>query len=47
MTAFQNTQQAVEKVKDRYVHPINTQKLLIPEVELGKSWKKLRRRVTL
>jgi hypothetical protein len=31
----------------RYLHPTNRQKLLTPVVELGKSWKKLRRRVAL
>jgi hypothetical protein len=47
MTALQNTQQAAERVRCRYLYPTNRQKLLIPVVELGKSWKKLRRRVTL
>jgi hypothetical protein len=45
MTAFWMTQQAAERV--RYFHPTNGQKLLTPVVELGKSWQKLRRRVTL
>jgi hypothetical protein len=31
----------------RYLHPTNEQKLLTPVTELGKSWKKLRRRATL
>jgi hypothetical protein len=47
MTALQKTQQAAERVRCRYLHPINGQKLLTPVVELGKSWKKLRRRTTL
>jgi hypothetical protein len=47
MTALWKTHQAVERVRCRYLHPINGQKLLTPVVELGKSWKKLRRRVTL
>jgi hypothetical protein len=47
MTAFQKTQQAAERVRCRYLHPINGQKLLAHVVELGKGWKKLRRRVTL
>jgi hypothetical protein len=36
MTAFQKTQQAAERVRCRYLHPTNGQKLLIPVVELGK-----------
>jgi len=47
MTALQKTQQATERVRCRYVHPSNERKLPIPLVELGKSWRKLRRRVTL
>jgi hypothetical protein len=47
MTALQKTQQAAERIRGRYLHPINGQKLLTPEVELGKRWKKLRRRVTM
>jgi hypothetical protein len=31
----------------RYLHPTNGQKMVTPVVELGKSWKKLRRRATL
>jgi hypothetical protein len=38
---------AAERVTCRYLHPSNRQKLLTPVVELGKTWKKLRRRVTL
>ena len=34
-------------VRCRYLHPTNGQKLLTAVVELGKTWKKLRRRVTL
>jgi hypothetical protein len=33
-------------VRCRYLHPSIGQKLLTPLVELGKSWKKLRRRTT-
>jgi len=47
MTALQKTQQAAERVRCRYLHPTNGQKLLTPVVELGKSWKKLKRRITL
>ena len=47
MAALQEAQQAAERVRCRYLHPTNGQKLLTPVVELGKSWKKLRRRVTL
>jgi hypothetical protein len=48
MTALQKTQQAAERVRCRYLHPTNGQKkLLTPVAEFGKSWKKLRRRVTL
>ena len=35
------------RVRCRYLHPINGQKLLIPVVELGKSWKKSRKKATL
>jgi hypothetical protein len=45
-TALWKTQQAAERVRVRYLHPTNGQKLLTPGVELGKCWKKLRR-VTL
>jgi hypothetical protein len=41
MTALQKTQEATERVRYRYLHPTNVQKLLTPVVELGKSWKKL------
>ena len=47
MTALQHTQQAAERIRSRHMHLTNGQKLLTPVVELGKSWKKLRRRVTL
>jgi hypothetical protein len=46
MTALQKTQWAAERVKCRYLHPSNGQKLLNPVVELEESLKKLRR-VTL
>jgi hypothetical protein len=38
---------ASERVRCRYLHPTNEQKLLTPVFELGKSWKKLRIRATL
>jgi hypothetical protein len=41
------TQQAAERVRCRYLHPINGQEQLTPVVELGKSWKKLRWTATL
>jgi hypothetical protein len=47
MTALRKTQQAAERVRCRYLHPSDGQKLLTLEVELGESWKKLRKRVTL
>jgi hypothetical protein len=47
MTVLQKTQQAAERVRYKYLHPTNGQKLLTPIVELGKSWQKLRRKVTL
>jgi hypothetical protein len=37
MTALQKTQQAAERVRCRYLHPTNGQKLLNPVVELGKG----------
>jgi hypothetical protein len=47
MATLWKTQQAAERVRCRYLHPTNGQKLLTPVVELGKGWKKLRRRATL
>ena len=47
MIALQKTQQAAERIRCRYLHPTNGQKLLTLVAELGKSWKKLRRRATL
>jgi hypothetical protein len=47
MTALQKTKQTSERVRCRYLHPTNGQKLLTSVVELGESWNKLRRRVTL
>jgi hypothetical protein len=44
MTTFWKTQQAAERVRGRYLHPTNGQKLLTPVVELGKGWKKLRKK---
>jgi hypothetical protein len=34
-----------ERVRFRYLYPSNGKKLLTPVVELGKGWKKLRRRL--
>jgi hypothetical protein len=42
-----NGQQATERLRCRYLHPTNGQKLVIPMVKLEKSWKKLRSRATL
>jgi hypothetical protein len=47
MTALQKSKQAAESVRCRYLHPTNGQKLETPVVELGKSWKKLKRKVTI
>ena len=47
MTALQKTQQAAERIRCRYLHPTNGQKLLTSVVELGESWKKMRRRENL
>jgi hypothetical protein len=35
------------KIRCQYLHPTKEQKLLTHVVEIGKSWKKLRRRETL
>jgi hypothetical protein len=47
MTALSKNQRAAERVRCRYLHPTDGQKLLTPVIELGKGWKKLRRRETL
>jgi hypothetical protein len=47
MIALRKTQQAAERVRCRYLDLTSGQKLLTPVVELGESWKKLRRRATL
>jgi hypothetical protein len=47
MSALRKIQQAAKRVRCRYLHPTNGKKQLTPVVELGKRWKKLRRRVTL
>jgi hypothetical protein len=47
MTALRKAHQAAERVRCRYLHPTNGQKQLTPVVELGESWKKLRRKATL
>jgi hypothetical protein len=44
MTVLWKTQQAVERVRCRYLHPANVQKLLTPVVGFVKDWKKLRMR---
>jgi hypothetical protein len=46
MMTIQEAQQAAEKVRCRYLHPSNGQKLGTPVVELEKGWKKVGRRVT-
>jgi hypothetical protein len=46
MTTLQKAQQATERIRCRYLHPTSGQKMMTSVVELGKSWKKLRRRVT-
>jgi hypothetical protein len=46
MPALQEVQQAAERVRCRYLHPTKGKKLGTPVVELGKGWKKLRRRET-
>jgi hypothetical protein len=33
----------MKRIRGRYLHPTNGQKLLTPVVELRESWKKLRR----
>jgi hypothetical protein len=40
-------QKSPERIRCRNVNPTNVQKLVTSGVELGKCWKKLRRRVTL
>jgi hypothetical protein len=47
MTALQKTQKAAERVRWRYLYPTNGQKHLTLVVELGKSCKKLRRKMTM
>jgi hypothetical protein len=47
MTALWKTHQEAERVRSWYLYPTNWQKQLTPVVELGKRWKKLRRRETL
>ena len=41
------TQKAAERFRCRYLHPTNGQKQLTAVTELRKTWKKLRRKVTL
>jgi hypothetical protein len=47
MTSLWKTQEAAERVRCRYLHPIHRQKMLTLVVELGKGCMKLRRRETL
>jgi hypothetical protein len=47
MAALREAQQAAERVRCGHLHWSNGQKSETSVVELGKSWKKLRRRVTL
>jgi hypothetical protein len=47
MTALRKTQQAAQRLRGRYLHPINGQKLLTLVVALGESWKKLRKKETM
>jgi hypothetical protein len=47
MMALRKTQQAAERIICRNLHPTNEQKLLTPVDELGRRWKKLRRRAKL
>jgi hypothetical protein len=47
MTALRKAQQAAaERLRCRYLHLTNGQRLVTPVVELGKSWEKLSRRAT-
>jgi hypothetical protein len=47
MSALRKAQKAAESVRCIHLHPTNGQKLVIFVAELGKGWKKLRRRSTL
>jgi hypothetical protein len=47
MTALWKIQKAAERVRCKYLHPTDGQKLLTIVVEIKKSWKKLRRKETL
>jgi hypothetical protein len=44
---FLRVSKATEKVRCRYLHPINRQKLVTLVIELEKIWKKLRRKAIL
>ena len=44
MATLQETQQAAKRARCIYLYPTNGEKLESPVMELGKSWKKLRRR---
>jgi hypothetical protein len=44
MAVLREAQQAAEGDIGRYLHSSNGQKLVTPVVELGKTWKKLRKR---
>jgi hypothetical protein len=47
MTDLLKTQKGIERVRCKYLHPTNVQKLLTPVVKLEKSWTKLRKRAIL
>jgi hypothetical protein len=47
MISLRKIQQAAKRARCRYLNPTNGQKLMSSVFELGKSWKKLRRRATL
>jgi hypothetical protein len=47
MVPLLKTQHAYERVRCRFLHPTNGQKLLTLLGELRENWKKLRRRATL
>jgi hypothetical protein len=47
MAVLLEAQQAAGRDICRYIYPSNGQKLMTPVVELGESWKKLRRGATL
>ena len=46
LASLSETQQTAQRVRCRYSHTTNRQRLETPVVETGKSWKMLRRIVT-